>query len=108
MAIFICSKCGKKPPEVLNFRISDQVVCSLCEPGEEQLEPELVSASAVRNARRLLAKVIPRDCHQDKDKCMAFCVGKHDTLWTLIHSAYWTLNEALADGHRFTEEELAP
>ncbi len=27
-----CSKCGKKPPEVLSFTIGDEVLCSLCKP----------------------------------------------------------------------------
>ncbi len=64
--------------------------------------------AAAKDARRLLAKVIPKDCHQDKDKCIRYCVSKQDSLWTLIHAAYWTLNEALDDGHVFTNEELAP
>lgn len=30
---FVCSKCGKRPPEVMDFHVGDQgVVCVLCEP----------------------------------------------------------------------------
>ena len=38
---FVCSKCGKKPPEVMDFHIGDQVVCFLCEPPSQPMKPQL-------------------------------------------------------------------
>lgn len=35
---FVCSKCGKKPPEVREFHFGDEVVCSLCGPPKEKEE----------------------------------------------------------------------
>jgi hypothetical protein len=29
---FTCSKCGKRPPEVLSFTVGDRVLCSVCAP----------------------------------------------------------------------------
>jgi len=29
---FVCSKCGKKPPEVRDFHVGDSVVCFFCQP----------------------------------------------------------------------------
>lgn len=61
---------------------------------------------AARDVRRVLAKILVD--RYDKAACIDSCVKKQDTVWTIVHTAYWTLNEALNDGHRFTEEELAP
>jgi hypothetical protein len=33
---FVCSKCGKKPPEVREFHFGDEAVCSLCKPPKEK------------------------------------------------------------------------
>lgn len=35
---FICSKCGKKPPEVLSFHLKDPVVCYVCEPPPKEVD----------------------------------------------------------------------
>lgn len=33
-----CSKCGAKPPEVMSFTISDEVICHRCMPPKPQRE----------------------------------------------------------------------
>ena len=34
----ICSKCGKKPPEVTSFHLKDPVVCFVCEPPPKEVD----------------------------------------------------------------------